>query len=97
MPDVDWCNSVVIPREIYNRPIKQQDFRTPFDPMFGYIRFRFPESVKYPCIPVSVEGCLIFPQSSEGLDGVYASGPEIYLALRLGAEITSVRVYVGTV
>lgn len=38
-----------------------------------------------------------FPQSSEGLDGVYASGPEIYLALRLGAEITAVRVYVGTV
>ena len=65
--------------------------------MFGYIRFRFPESVKYPCIPVSVEGCLIFPQSSEGLDGVYASGPEIYLVLRLGAEITAVRVYVGTV
>lgn len=97
MPDVDWCNSVVIQREIYNRPIILQDFRTPFDPMFGYIRFRFPESVKYPCIPVSVEGCLIFPQSSEGLDGVYASGPEIYLALRLGAEITAVRVYVGTV
>lgn len=97
VPDVDWCNSVVIQREIYNRPIILQDFRTPFDPMFGYIRFRFPESVKYPCIPVSVEGCLIFPQSSEGLDGVYASGPEIYLALRLGAEITAVRVYVGTV
>lgn len=97
VPDVDWCNSVVIQREIYNRPIILQDFRTPFDPMFGYIRFRFPESVKYPCIPVSMEGCLIFPQSSEGLDGVYASGPEIYLALRLGAEITAVRVYVGTV
>lgn len=97
VPDVDWCNSVVIQREIYNRPIILQDFRTPFDPMFGYIRFRFPESVKYPCIPVSVEGCLIFPQSSEGLDGVYASGPEIYLVLRLGAEITAVRVYVGTV
>lgn len=34
VPDVDWCNSVVIQRELYNRPIILQDFRTPFDRSF---------------------------------------------------------------
>ena len=40
-----------------------------------------------PCIPVSVDGIPVYPRTSEGIDGVYACGPELYLALKLGAEV----------
>ena len=39
------------------------------------------------CIPVNVEGRLIYPCTSKGLDRVYACGSELYLALKLGATI----------
>lgn len=94
VPDVDWSGDVIA-NEIVHRTINMQDFHTPFDLMFGYIKFRFPESVKFPCIPVAVNGSMIFPRSSDGLNGVYASAPEIYLALCLGAEIWAEHVYVG--
>lgn len=94
VPDVDW-NGDIIANEIVRRYIKRQDFHSPFDLMFGYVRFEFPDSVKYPCIPVSVNGSMVFPRTSDGLDGVYASAPEIYLALCLGAKVWAERVYVG--
>lgn len=56
-------------------------------PMLAYVRLEFPQAVKYPCIPVNVDGIPIYPRTSEGLDGVYACAPELYLALRLGAKI----------
>lgn len=52
----------------------------------GYVRFEFPESVQFPCIPVPVAGSVVFPRSS-GKAGVYAVAPEIRLALRLGARV----------
>ncbi len=94
VPDVNWAGDVIA-NEIVHREIKLQDFNSPFDLMFGYIKFRFPKSVEFPCIPVAVNGSMIFPRSSDGLDGVYASAPEIYLALRLGAEVWAEHVYVG--
>lgn len=94
VPDVDWSGDVIA-SEIVHQHIKLQHFHTPFDLMFGYIKFRFPDSVSFPCIPVAVNGSMIFPRSSDGLDGVYASAPEIYLALRLGADIWAEHVYVG--
>lgn len=94
IPDVDWSGDIIA-NEITHRKIRRQDFHTPFDLMFGYIRFKFPDTVKFPCIPVSVNGSMVFPRSSDGLDGVYASAPEIYLALCLGAEIWAEHVFVG--
>lgn len=94
VPDVNWEGAVIV-NEIIYRNIMLQDFHSPFDLMFGYVKFRFPENVKYPCIPVSVDGCMVFPRSSEGLDGVYACAPEIYLALCLGAEVYAEHVYIG--
>lgn len=52
----------------------------------GYVRFEFPESVQFPCIPVPVSGSVVFPRRS-GKAGVYAVAPEIRLALRLGARV----------
>lgn len=93
--DIDWMSDKVIAREWRNEQMLLEDFRSPYDPIFGNIKFRFPENVKYPCIPVKAEGNLIYPKAYEDSDGVYACGPEIYLALCLGAEVTAVRAVKG--
>ena len=97
--DIDWSSDKVIAREWRNEKMLLEDFKSPYDPIFGYFRFKFPENVKYPCIAVSVEGSLLYPRIFEkgdaGMDGVYAAGPEIYLALCLGAEVTAVRAVKG--
>ena len=97
--DIDWSSEKVIAREWRNEKILLEDFHSPYDPIFGYFRFRFPKNVRYPCIAVSAEGNLIYPRTfdkDDGIEaGVYAAGPEIYLALRLGAEVTAVRAVKG--
>lgn len=51
---------------------------------FALVRFRFPETVRYPCLPVRVGSRgLYFPLS--GLS--YCTATELSLAVRLGAEI----------
>lgn len=91
VPDIDWKNPIRV--QVQNRPMILQDFVmfggmfNPIVPFVGYCRFKFPDSVKYPCIPVNVDGVPVYPRSSDGLDGVYVAGPYIYLALRLGAEV----------
>ena len=64
--------------------------------MFSSIRFKFQKDVLFPCIPVNVDGCLIFPRTSDKLDKCYASDPELYPALRLGAAVTARRVYIAS-
>lgn len=89
--DVDWENPIRF--QINGRKLDIHDFQTsdgmynPVMPFVCYCRFQFPDSVKYPCIPVNVDGIPVYPRSSDGLGGVYAAGPCIYLALRLGAEV----------
>lgn len=98
IPDVDWENPIA--NEIISRNLTLQDFALPFaggyNPvslMFAYITFEFLKNVRYPCIPIDVEGIPVYPQTSEGRDGVYACGPDIYLALRLGAKVHCKRGY----
>jgi hypothetical protein len=91
VPDIDWENPVRV--QVQNRNMDIRDFMmigglfNPLIPFVGYCRFRFPDTVKYPCIPVNVDGVPVYPQSSDGLNGVYVAGSYIYLALRLGAEV----------
>lgn len=99
VPDIDWENPIKV--EIINRTLDLNDFRLPYgggydmlSPMLAYVRFEFPAGVKYPCIPVNVDGIPIYPRTSDGLNGVYACGPELYLALRLGAKVFVERGYV---
>ena len=48
------------------------------------VRFRFPDGTRFPCLPVrSGEGGLIFPLEGES----WCTGPELRVALDLGAEI----------
>lgn len=89
--DIDWKNPIKY--HIQNRNMDIRDFHisdgsfNPVAPFVGYCRFEFPDTVKYPCIPVNVDGVPMYPSSSEGLDGVYVAGPFVYLALRLGANV----------
>lgn len=91
VPDIDWNNPIRF--HIKNEKMDIRTFHmsegiyNPAMPFVCYCRFRFPEYVKYPCIPVNVDGIPVYPRSSDGLDGVYVAGPYIYLALMLGAEI----------
>lgn len=93
--DVDWENPVTF--EVRNQPLNKTMIRSAFDPVFAYVTFKFPDTVKAPCIPVSIDGSLIYPQSSGSLDGVYASAPELWLAMQLGAEVYVKRLIVGTI
>ena len=91
IPDIDWNNPIRV--SIENRYLDIRDWHVgggvfnPLLPFFAYVRFEFPKNVKYPCIPVNVDGIPIFPRTSDGLNGVYAAGPEIFLALKLGAKV----------
>ena len=54
---------------------------------FGFVDFEFPPDTLYPCLPIkdkSGKG-LIFPLKGS----CFASSPEIYLALRMGATVKS--------
>ena len=95
VPDIDWSHPLAF--ENIHQPLTNMMVRSPFDPVFAYVTFKFPESVKVPCIPVSVDGSLIYPYTNGDLDGVYASAPELWLALQLGAEVYAKRLYVGTI
>ena len=96
VPDIDWNNP--IRSEIIRKDMTLGDFAgiggiNPITPFIGYVRFEFPETVKYPCIPVNVDGIPQYPLTSEGMDGVYVAGPFIWLALRLGAHVFCDRGY----
>ncbi|MDA8259023.1 MAG: hypothetical protein M0Z99_25875 [Betaproteobacteria bacterium] len=52
---------------------------------FGYVHFRFPDKVFYPCLPIKDDAGrgLVFPREGE----TWASAPELWLALEMGAQI----------
>lgn len=96
VPDIDWNNP--IRSEIVRRDLTLADFTgiggiNPITPFVGYVNFEFPENVKYPCIPINVDGIPQYPLTSEGIDGVYVAGPFIWLALKLGAHVYCKRGY----
>lgn len=86
VPDIDWENPIY--QHIYNKELTLEMWEEcPVRHFVGYIRFKFPDSVKFPCIPVVCDGVPVYPLNSEGMDGVYTAGPYIYLALKLGAKV----------
>ncbi len=93
VPDIDWENPVQ--REILQNELTLEDWSasSPLAPFVGYVRFEFPQAVKFPCIPVNVSGSLVYPRTSKGMDGVYVSGCYVYLALKLGAKVFCERGY----
>jgi hypothetical protein len=83
--DIDFENPEgPIGREFKNETLTLQAFHSPVDPMFCLVDFEFPDNVKYPCIAIHEGGSIIFPRKAES---VYAPGPSLYLALKMGAKI----------
>lgn len=96
IPDIDWENPVH-GSEILRRDLDLSFFSTPLGGYFpltlfvGYCTFEFPKETRFPNI-FMVEGGVPFqPRTSEGVDCVAVTGPEVYLALKLGAKVHCVQ------
>lgn len=90
VPDVNW--EMCIKREYNDYELKLSDFKEngKYNPLKMFIcdvSFEFPDNVKYPSIMMSDDGVPLFLKKSTGLEKVYVCGPELYLALRLGAKV----------
>lgn len=85
--DIDWSKNVRdFPR---NYELTLQDLTNPLIPSVAVGDFEFPEDCYCPNIPVPVQGGMkIYPRKAKH---VYMSGPDMYLALHLGAKITIFR------
>lgn len=98
VPDVDW-DHCILQRFEENHVLTNEDFLdsdgrvNPVSLMFAYVRFEFPQSIKYPCIPSNIEGIPVFTRTTDECNGVFACGPELYLAVKLGAKVTVLNGY----
>lgn len=84
--DLDW-EAGVIGQVFHERGLTLDDVPTPTTPFMGFVSFRFPPEVVHPCLPIVADGTLVYPRTSEGTAGTWVCGPELWLALRLGAEV----------
>ena len=100
--DVDFEHGC-IEEVVKDRELTFDDFPLGYvTPLVAYARWEFPEGVE-PCLPVKVGQSVIFPRTSEGVgaaqgdgmehadfvafEGAMCCGPELLLALRLGARV----------
>ncbi|EQD37473.1 DNA-directed DNA polymerase, partial [mine drainage metagenome] len=83
IPDPDFT---VPPRVLAAGELRPSDVPMPVSYLFGYVEFAFPELVMFPCLPCkdALGRGLIFPKRGK----TWASAPELYLALRMGARVT---------
>ncbi|MCR5776273.1 MAG: hypothetical protein K6G84_02520 [Lachnospiraceae bacterium] len=81
--DIDWNKNVRdFPR---NYELSWQDLTSPLIPAVAVGDFDFPDNCYCPNIPVPVKGGMkIYPRHGRH---VYMSGPDMFLALKLGARI----------
>lgn len=101
--DVDY-EAGVISSVIRERELTLDDFPLGcVTPLVAFVGWEFPQGVE-PCLPVKVEQSIIYPRTSEGVgasqgegmcdadfegfSGAWCAGPELYLALKLGARVT---------
>ena len=70
--------------------------------MVAYASWEFPDDTVAPCLPVRSGDSVIYPLTShgcgaaqgdevdgyQGFEGAWCAGPELYLALQLGAQVT---------
>lgn len=97
IPDINWANA--IKKEIANRELTLDDFVEDgkinlLTMIVAYVTFEFPKNCKFPCIQIQDNGTPVYPLTSKGCEGVYACGPELYLALCLGAKVYVKRGYI---
>jgi len=99
--DVDWEH---LREDVVTDVVMQKDetpelvekyFSDPLAPIVATVDFEFPEDTLYPCIPILSDGAVTYPLTNEGLASTTVMGPELYLALRMGARITFKRLYIA--
>jgi len=66
-----------------SRQLDSVDGIGPFDLAFCCVDFEFPESVRFPTLPVRTANGIIFPRKGRS----YCAAPEVWLAKQLGAEL----------
>ena len=94
-PDPYWLhNGGVIAETIEGRDLTLDDVPAPMTPIVADVEFEFPESVSFPSLPIFEDGCPLYVRTSGGRSGTMVMGPEIYLALKLGAKVRCRRGYV---
>lgn len=101
--DVDFENGC-IEEVVKDRDLTLDDFPLGIvTPLVAYASWEFPEGVE-PCLPVKVGQSIIYPRTSKGVgaaqgegmegvgfggfEGAWVCGPELALALSLGARVT---------
>lgn len=100
--DVDFENGC-IDEVIKDRELVTSDFPLGYvTPLVAYVSWEFPEGVE-PCLPVMVGQSIVYPRTSRGVgaalgegmgsagfasfEGAWCCGPELALALALGARV----------
>lgn len=91
VPAVDWSHPIkynITNRKLTFDDLKIDDEPSPMCPLFCHVTYSFPDDCKYPCLTRYRENdeeapCFLLNEPT----GVYCSGPELYMALKLGAEV----------
>ncbi|WP_064906639.1 hypothetical protein [Gordonia sp. 852002-51296_SCH5728562-b] len=95
VPDVDWLHDGgVVAETIEGRDLTLDDIPTAMTSIVADVEFEFPESVSFPTLPIFEDGCPLYVRTSGGRSGTMAMGPEIHLALKVGARVHCRRGYV---
>lgn len=83
--DLDWEAGAI--EEVFHETwLARETVPSPTTPFVGFVSFTFPHDTVHPCLPVVADGTLVYPRTSEGTAGTWVCGPELWLALQLGAE-----------
>lgn len=87
---VTWDNP--IKELIRDRDLTLDDFIedgkiNPLKLMFVKASFEFPQGIVVSCLPQRIGESIIFERGAEASENTYYCGPELYLALKLGARI----------
>lgn len=109
--DIDY-EAGCIDEVIKDRALGEEDFALGYvTPLVAFVSWSFSKGVE-PTIPVVVDGSIVYPRTSHGcgaaqgdgmngsyngVHGAWAAGPEILLALRLGATVHCQMGYLGRV
>ncbi len=92
--DLDW-EAGCIAEVIHERALTLDDVPEPTTPFAGFATFTFPDDILHPTLPIVADGTLVYPRTSDGVAGTWVCGPEVWLALRLGARVFCQIGYVG--
>ncbi|MCX2163939.1 hypothetical protein [Corynebacterium auriscanis] len=94
--DLDW-EAGAIEDVVHERALTLDEVPSATTPFVGFVSFEFPDNVLHPCLPIVADGTLIYPRTSEGVAGTWVCGPELWLALVVGAKVYCQIGYLGRV